>query len=158
MLTLERRHDAGRVAVSASRTRKALPVLIQVPAIETESRGYASRRPSATHIRAKKRRLRREVKLVGMGFLLSLPVVAVMSLVLVQLGTNTNSTMPKVEFSGQANSVDSGLSFGISVEPISSPSSVSASSPASVESIPCISLQGFVLPDREVEESNHAGG
>ena len=150
MLTLQRHHDAGRASSPTTRMRSTLPLLIQVPAMDVRG----SRRPSATHIRSRKRRLRKEVKLVGLGFLLSLPMVL---LVFAPLAGWANAVSGSTEMVTQIEFASPVPSFSVSVESISSPSSASASSPAAIETIPNITLQGFVLPDREVEESNHAG-
>lgn len=144
MLTLQRRYEVERASSPPARTRGNPPVLIQVPAIDTRS--------SATHLRSKKRRLRREVKLVGLGLLLGLPLSW---LVLTPLATWAKQP---TEVVAQGNDTRGIPSFAASVESISSPSSVSSSSSDPFETIPHITLQGFVLPDREVEESNHAGG
>ena len=151
MLTLQRHHDAGRASSPTTRMRSTLPILIQVPAIDVR----ASRRPSGAHVGLRKRRLRKEVKLVGLGFLLSLPLAL---LALSPLAGWANSVSESTEPMSQLEFASPMPSFIVSDQAISSPSSASTSSPASIETIPTITLQGFVLPDREVEESNHAGG
>ena len=89
---------------------------------------------------------------MGLGLLLGLPLSW---LVLTPLATWAKQP---TEVVAQANDARGIPSFAASVESISSPSSVSSSSSDPFETIPHITLQGFVLPDREVEESNHAGG
>ena len=155
MLTLQRHHDANRSFPHSERTRASLPLLIQVPTIEVGPRGYAGRRPSATHFRTKKRRLRKEVKLVGLGLLLGIPLTL---LALSPMANWANSGLMASQVAAQVEFGPTVPLFSISVETISPTSSASASSSTSIETIPNITLQGFVLPDREVEESNHAGG
>ncbi len=155
MLTLQRRHGVERASSHFARMRPNLPVLIQVPEIEPRSHRSGVRRPSTTHFRTKKRRLRREVKLVGLGLLLGIPLSG---LIFAPLASWANHVSESAEASANAEAGSSIPSFSVSVEPISSSSSVSASSSSFIETIPNITLQGFVLPDREVEESNHAGG
>src|SRR5262245_25568665 len=131
--------------------RPMVPVLIQVPALSSRDRASAraavrsQRRPAA-----RRRRLRREVRMVGCTMLMAGPLLLA-SLLL--WGGRPNISMASARPSIDAACVED----SVRTPPVSLTIDPSALTPFAADIEPPVVLPGYLLPDDGCEESAHAG-
>ena len=136
-------------------SRPAVPVLIQVPAVPSLER--ASRRATARLQRrpaARRRRLRREVRMAGYTLMMTAPLILA-SLLL--WGGRPAVSMAATRPVGDCVSDDGRADLAAARPPAISISIESATLSPCSEAEPPVVLPGYLLPDDHCEEPAHAG-
>jgi hypothetical protein len=128
--------------------RRLGPVLIRVPAVP-DSDGQPWRTPGPRSVAAR-RRLRREVRLIGLALLVGLPLGGA----LWGWGGGSGASSTKTADSSHAEPAASAPVEDLPVIFIPSPR---APTPAREARTPVV-LPGYLLPDDGAEEPSHAGG
>lgn len=126
-------------------TRPAVPVLIQVPALGSGPHIRPLRRTAAP---ARRRRLRREVRMAGVGLLAGLPLTCL------TLALGLGGPLGAAQASKSGKAADpAGVVSVVETAPIAPPDALDA---ASWEPAPVI-LPGYLLPVEDLEDPAHAG-